>query len=97
MTGAEFLVLLDAGLIPEKLEFIDGRILGNGTFEFCFDWPHALAARQAGVTVRSCVDAVLESEEATAELLHRLVVGYFASARGGEDAPGGGAQSGVSG
>jgi len=64
--------LLNAGLLPEKIELVDGRLLAAGETEYVFAPAEARAAAGMGIRVRTCVDAVLEDPEARNELRQLL-------------------------
>ena len=64
--------LADAGLLPEKIELVDGRLLAAGDSEYVFAPAEARAAAGLGIRVRTCVDAALEDPESREELRRRL-------------------------
>jgi hypothetical protein len=73
LTAAEMFALADAGLLPEKLELVDGRLLTAGDSEYVFAPPEARAAARLGIRVRTCVDAALEDPETREALRRRLL------------------------
>jgi hypothetical protein len=72
MTAADMFALADAGLLPEKLELVEGRPLAAGHSEYVFPAAEARAAARLGIRVRTCVDAALEDPETREELCRRL-------------------------
>jgi hypothetical protein len=72
VTAKEMFELMDAGLIPEKIELIDGRLRTTGDEEYPFTPAQARTAAALGIRVRNVVDAVLEDPEALAEIVRRL-------------------------
>lgn len=72
MTAAEMFALADAGLLPEKIELVDGRLLAAGDSEYVFAPAEARAAARLEIHVRTCVDAALEVPETREELRQRL-------------------------
>lgn len=73
LTSAEVFELLNSGLLPERIELVDGRLLAAGGTEYVFAPVEARAAADMGIRVRSCIDAVLEDPEARDEL-RRLIL-----------------------
>jgi hypothetical protein len=72
ITALDMFALADAGLLPEKIELVDGRLLAAGESEYVFAPAEARAAARLGIRVRTCVDAVLEDAEAREDLRRRL-------------------------
>ena len=70
MTVDEYDLLVEHGVLT-KVELLNGCIW-MGEYEYVFGPEQARAARALGVRVHSCVDAVLEDADASAELLARL-------------------------
>lgn len=68
LTADEMFALSGAGLLAEKIELVDGRLLAGGETEYVFAPREARAAAQMGIRVRTCIDAVLEDPEARHEL-----------------------------
>ncbi|MGZ8702766.1 MAG: hypothetical protein ACXWZY_10825 [Gaiellaceae bacterium] len=73
LTADEMLALAGAGLLPERIELVDGRLLAGGETEYVFAPAEARAAASMGIRVRTCVDAVLEDAEALDELRRRTL------------------------
>jgi hypothetical protein len=73
ISAAEMFALADAGLLPEKIELVDGRLLAGGSSEYVFPPAEARAAARLGIRVRTCVDAALEDPETREELRRRLL------------------------
>ena len=62
--------LVEAAVI-DKVELIDGRLV-MGEYDLVLSPKQASVARQLGVSVRTCVDAVMEDPDSLAELRVRL-------------------------
>lgn len=75
LTREEWERLVAFGVIGGPIELIFGRAVMRD-YEVVFPPAQARAAADLGVTVRSCVDAVLEDGSARAELTARLAAGY---------------------
>ena len=56
LTADEMFALADAGLLPEKLELVDGRLVTAGDSEYVFAPAEARAAARLGIRVRTCVE-----------------------------------------
>lgn len=72
LTADEMYALMAGGLLPERIELIEGRLLAAGESEYVFAPAEARAAARIGIRVRTCVDAVLEDPEALDELRRLL-------------------------
>jgi hypothetical protein len=72
LSADEMFALMGAGLLPERLELVDGRLLAAGETEYVFPPAEARAAAKMGIRMRTCLDAVLEDPEARDELRRLL-------------------------
>ena len=70
MDAEQYRKLVEAAVI-DKVELIDGRLV-MGEHDLVLGPEQASIARRLGVSVRTCVDAVMDDPELVAEVLRRL-------------------------
>src|SRR4051794_21118944 len=73
LTMAEYHRLVDQGIVESTVELMHGRIV-MGRYRLVLSPEQARDARRLGVTAYSAVDAVLDDDEARAEVAVRLRV-----------------------